>query len=180
MPIHSAFVPGDPVLEPLILVSSGGIGGGPVLDVVQALAKLSCRIVVVTGRNPGLKSRLEGADLPSNVELLGHIPIEEMAGLMRCASFMVGKPGGLTMFEAFAVGLPMLVYGPLVIPGQEEDNARFLLGCGAGVLASTPSELFGAASVLLDDSEALLRMRGQALANGRPDAASQILRSLLG
>ena len=44
--------------------------------------------------------------------------------LMNISTLVVTKPGGLTTSESLASSLPILVINP--IPGQEEENARFL------------------------------------------------------
>ena len=53
---------------------------------------------------------------------------------MHACDLLVTKPGGLTSSEALAAGIPMALFDP--IPGQEEDNARYLTGRGSAVLLS--------------------------------------------
>ena len=53
--------------------------------------------------------------------------------MMRAADVLVGKAGGLTVSEALAVGLPLIIYNP--VPGQELYNVDFLVNYGAGLLA---------------------------------------------
>jgi processive 1,2-diacylglycerol beta-glucosyltransferase len=48
-----------------------------------------------------------------------------MYKLMKIADIFIGKPGGMTISEAIACGLPMCVVSP--IPGQEEGNSDHLL-----------------------------------------------------
>ncbi|MFR1213444.1 MAG: glycosyltransferase [Acutalibacteraceae bacterium] len=43
---------------------------------------------------------------------------------MQASDLIITKPGGLTVTEALASNLPLLVFDS--IPGQEEDNADFL------------------------------------------------------
>ncbi|OFW77695.1 MAG: hypothetical protein A2201_00145 [Alicyclobacillus sp. RIFOXYA1_FULL_53_8] len=52
---------------------------------------------------------------------------------MAMSDLIVTKPGGITVTEALAMDLPMLLYRP--IPGQEEGNARFVVETGAAYLA---------------------------------------------
>ena len=44
---------------------------------------------------------------------------------MKIADIFIGKPGGMTISEAIACGLPMCVVSP--IPDQEEGNSDHLL-----------------------------------------------------
>jgi len=181
MPVHPAFKPAPSAPEtPMILVSSGGIGGGPIPAVVSSLATLPHRIVVVTGRNEALKVELQSLQLPETVEIKGNVPLECMAELMQSASILVSKPGGLTMFESLATGLPMVVFKPLMIPGQEEDNAQFLVESGAGLMEGNLDRLAPICQALIDAPDRLRDMREAALREAKPDAAEQIVRSLLG
>ncbi len=50
---------------------------------------------------------------------------------MQMADLIVTKPGGLTVSEAIVSGLPMAIFK--AIPGQEEQNASFLVGKGMAV-----------------------------------------------
>lgn len=45
--------------------------------------------------------------------------------LMYISDMVVTKPGGLTTTESLVSGLPIIVINP--IPGQEEENAEFLV-----------------------------------------------------
>ena len=54
--------------------------------------------------------------------------------MMDAADILVSKPGGLTVSEALAKKLPMVVVNP--IAGHEERNLEFLLNCGLAVSAT--------------------------------------------
>jgi processive 1,2-diacylglycerol beta-glucosyltransferase len=165
-----------------ILVSAGGFGVGPVEHIIQALSRLSHRaqVVVVCGRNQELRDRLAGAiqELPkfANVAftLLGFTT--EMDELMTAADLFVGKPGGLTTSEALAKGLPMVVINP--IPGQEERNSDHLLEEGIALRCNNLPALAFKIDRLISDPGKLLRMRGNALSLGKPQAAFTILDTL--
>ena len=51
--------------------------------------------------------------------------------LMAISDFVVSKPGGLTTTEILTCHVPFIIINP--IPGQEEDNANFLINNGAAV-----------------------------------------------
>lgn len=171
---------------PTLVLTSGGIGGGPVEDAVRALTGISqpCQIVIVCGRNEDLHKRLceqaEALSVSSPVTLVlkGHIPQGEMAALMRASDFLIGKPGGLTMSECLATGCPFVIYLPVLIPGQEEGNAQFLEESGAGIAVNSPEELRELAGTLLHSPERLEAMRNAALKVARPNAAAEIARLL--
>lgn len=49
----------------------------------------------------------------------------EVEKYMNASDLIITKPGGLTISEALACGLPMALFS--AIPGQEEENAEFLV-----------------------------------------------------
>lgn len=117
--------------NPIVLVMGGGLGIGPLQEVVIALDSISAplQIVAVTGKNPELarEINLSIKSLRHSATVLGYTPL--VRELMHVASLLITKPGALTLSEAMAAGLPMLFYESF--PGQETDNASFLISRGA-------------------------------------------------
>jgi processive 1,2-diacylglycerol beta-glucosyltransferase len=70
---------------------------------------------------------------------------------------MITKPGGITTSEAMAMELPMLLYNPL--PGQEQDNAQFLVQAGVAMLAENLTDLKAKLLHLLFDPKLLKNMK---------------------
>lgn len=91
---------------------------------------------------------------------------------MRAADVAVTKPGGLTVAEALACGLPLVIVNP--IPGQETRNSDYVLERGAGVKVNSPRLLGRRVSALLADLSRLTALRTAARAAGRPKAAADI------
>ena len=128
----------DPEL-PAVLIMGGGLGMGPLAEVVKELAAshLPCQLMVVCGRNEQLRNKLNKANYPDTVHILGYL--DNIQELMSACDMMIGKAGGLTSSEAMASGLPMFITDP--IPGQEERNAEFLESAGAARLVRDPKDL---------------------------------------
>ncbi len=164
---------------PVVLQASGGHGTGPVEDVYRALlaSTIPSQLVVVCGRNEDARKRLKTIRPPARhrVKVLGYT--DAMRRLMSVADLLVTKPGGLTVSEALACGLPMALISP--IPGQEERNADFLLENGAAVKASSPAALTGKVESLLSSEARLDEMRRRAKRLGRPNAARTVARQAL-
>ena len=97
---------------------------------------------------------------------------------MACSDLAITKPGGLTVSECLAMGLPMILYQP--IPGQEERNADYLLEQGVALKAFDGVTLEYRVRHLLEHPEQLQAMRAKALALGRPAAALEVLAQVLG
>lgn len=97
--------------------------------------------------------------------------------LLQASDLLVGKAGGLTVAEALAAGVPMLVCG--AIPGQEEGNAAFLEAEGAGVWARDEEALLAQLRALLAEPGRLMALGAAARRLGAPDAAPRTAALLL-
>lgn len=107
-------------------------------------------------------------------------PISGLAGvheLMDIASLLISKSGGITVSEALAKELPVLIYKPL--PGQEYHNAVFLSKTGAGIIIKNEDELRNILKHLLLDNACLKRMKEAARAVKKPEAAMDVAKKLL-
>lgn len=168
----------DRAERPIVLACGGGQGLGDLADAVSAIvaAQAPCTVVAVAGRNAMLEATLRriaaAATGMTEVRVLGYT--NAMHALMASADLMVGKPGGLTTTEARAMSLPMLLLRP--IPGQEERNARMLVGRGAAVQLARAADAGRAVREILADPTRLASMRAACGAIGRPRAAFDVAR----
>ena len=76
---------------------------------------------------------------------------------MRAADCILSKAGGLTVSEALACGLPLILVD--VIPGQETGNANHVVSGNAGVLAHDPIEVLEAVCHWLEKDRRLYRQQ---------------------
>jgi processive 1,2-diacylglycerol beta-glucosyltransferase len=165
--------------DPLVLVSAGAHGTYKAVDeVVDACAHAGRRVqvLVLAGSGSVGVEEVGGA----TVHRLGYTRF--FPELLAASDLVVGKAGGLTVAEATALGVPMLIYQP--IPGQEEANARYLEQMGAALWAQTGWELRRDLIALLGDRARRDAMSRAARSVGRPDAAydaaAELLRRLQG
>ena len=159
----------DPEL-PAVLIMGGGLGMGPLEEVVKDLAAshLPCQLMVVCGKNEQLRNKLSKAHLPGRVHILGYI--NNIQELMAACDIMIGKAGGLSSSEAMASGLPMFITNP--IPGQEERNAEFLENAGAARLVRDSKDLIQQIKNYLKLPAWQTSMREAAIRIGSPRSAA--------
>jgi processive 1,2-diacylglycerol beta-glucosyltransferase len=148
---------------PTVLVMGGGCGligeGSSTIKKFEELPQ-TIQIIIVCGRNEKLQMKLKAKlqNSKHHIRLTGYL--NNVQELMAIADLMITKPGGVSTFEAIAMELPMLLYKP--IPGQEEDNAKFLVQSGVAIQAMKAGDLMDHLSKLLSNAELLQQMRENA------------------
>jgi processive 1,2-diacylglycerol beta-glucosyltransferase len=168
-------------LLPLVLVMGGGSGvmNGILGACSRLLESQGLQIAVVCGRNESLrKSAAKQFALHperSRLHLFGYV--DTMPELMKLASCLVTKPGGLTLAEGLAAGVPLFVYRP--VPGQELGNASYLAAKGAVQIVRSPSLLADEIMKLFASPERLKERSASSSALGLPGGADAIAEDLL-
>lgn len=173
-------------LEPdttTILVSAGGFGVGPVEHLLGALSEMErpAQVLALCGRNEELKDRVTKlADQKRGTSRISIKPMgftTDMDELMSAADILLGKPGGLTTSEGLAKGLVFVVVNP--IPGQEERNSDRLLEEGVAIRCNNLPALAFKIDRLLEEHERFAAMRENARRLARPNAARNVVETLL-
>ena len=134
--IHSCGIPIDKAfwnIEPQNNNRTVMIMGGSLcnLDMIGLLETLtSCEekfnIIAICGRDEDMYCEAHRyADAVKDREITVYSFTHRIPELMSKSDILITKPGGLTISEAIVSRLPMIV--PESLPGQEEDNLRFLL-----------------------------------------------------
>lgn len=140
--------------------------------------KQDIQLLFVCGGDRKLYNRILPLQMrfPDRVRVFGYVT--NIPELMSVSDFILAKAGGLTTSEALAMGLPMLLYRP--IPGQEEQNADYLINEGVACLARNTQQLFTQFERLCNDREQLNNMKKRAeLFKLRGNAASVIAEQTL-
>ncbi len=161
--------------RPVVLLMAGGHGASPIAEPYHALldVEVPLEIVAVTGHNHEAKERLEAIAVPSRHRaiILGYT--NEMNELLAASDLAVTKPGGLTVSEALARGVGLVLINP--IPGQEERNSDYLLEQGAAIKVNHLPTLGYKLTDLLRDPNHLNSLRANARRLARPRAAFDIV-----
>jgi processive 1,2-diacylglycerol beta-glucosyltransferase len=172
--------------EPVLLLSAGGYGIGPLEQLVKDLLAIErpWQIVAIAGKSELLKKQLDALSKGAGKTPSGQtrlIPVgftSEMDQYMAAADLLIGKAGGLTTSEALARELPMALVEP--IPGQEERNADHLLEAGAAIRCNNLPAAAWKIATLFEQPEKLRAMKQAARAMAHPDAARLIAQDALG
>lgn len=149
----------DPNL-PTVLLMAGSFGVTSVLKFYKnlVLQKKEIQYIVITGRNKRLYSHLEEIMEELNAQNCTKLLyfVDNVEDYMHVSDLIVTKPGGLTVTESLACRLPLAIYN--AFPGQERDNAEFLVKTGAAIMLDKHN---GAEQVcrLLDNPDKLVEMK---------------------
>ncbi|MBU0605061.1 MAG: hypothetical protein KKH77_02095 [Candidatus Omnitrophica bacterium] len=159
---------------PCVLIMGGTQGLGPIRNVARLLdaSSIKLQVIIATGTNNKAYRWLKRRRFRKKFIVLPFA--ENVNDLMRVATVIVTKPGGITTAEALAAGVPMLILHPL--PGQEAMNTRFLLKEGVAVKAESPEDVVVVLDELLYNVSKLKTMSGKAVALSKPDSAMNIAR----
>jgi processive 1,2-diacylglycerol beta-glucosyltransferase len=162
-----------------VLLMSGEYGIGNIRNLCQRLMKLPIQLIVICGNNKRLYrkvSELKKKTKANNLFCLGFT--DEVHNLMATSDVLIGKAGGITVSEAMAVGLPMIVYRP--IPGQEFFNVDYLVNEGVALYARDKDEVMNKVRFLYEHPYRLKEMKQKARQIGKPNATKNICQSLTG
>ncbi len=134
------------------------------------------KAMVLTGSNHELYDKLQAANKNQpNLRICKYV--DEMVDLMGFADLLVTKAGGITISEALAQGLPMIIYKPT--PGHEEANARYLWNHRAAIVAKSERRLRIAIHRLILDEPFRERLHRNCLKIGTPESAAQSAKLIL-
>ena len=158
-----------------LLVMGGGNAFGPLADIIKTLGKLKDKIhvITVTGQNTKLFDQLKELYSEMNISglVLGYV--DNVNEYMAASDLLISKAGGLTITEAMATGLPMIIIQPA--PGQEDGNTFFLEKTGAGIHVKRVGDLDLVVGDLIKDPSKLQEMKHHIRKTFRSNAAHNIL-----
>ncbi len=158
---------------PVILLMSGGAGIGHMADLAAAIdaADLPAQLAVVAGRNEELEEHLRAIAWRNPTHIYGFT--REVPTLMHASNIVLTKAGGLSVSEALAAGLPIILHS--AIQGQETGNVEHVVDHGAGVWAPTSTEVVRTLKRwLMQDPQEWRRCTDAARALGRAQAADDV------
>lgn len=112
-----------------------GLGKSNTYKILRTLAEQfsNIQVIAISGKNEKMQREftniVEETETQENIKVLEYTNM--VPQLMTVSDLVITKPGGLTVTESLASGLPIIIINP--IPGQEEENAEFLEKSGVGI-----------------------------------------------
>lgn len=145
-----------PKEDTVLMIMGGGMGLIPEdKSFYQWLNSLkNFTTLVLTGKNDNLFESI------SQLELENIIPLRytnEVAYLMEQSDLLITKAGGITLFEAIASELPLIIYRPEL--GQELENTEFIREKSIGKIAFNIDGLQGIITDLIDDKSEIMKYK---------------------
>lgn len=169
---------GIPQEAHLAVVTGGGRGLGHILEACDTLTSRPfgepVTVIALCGNNADVQSQIGSLAIARSathtITTVGWT--DQIPTYMQAADLLVSKAGGVTLAEAAAVGVPLVIFQPL--PGQETVNVRFLIQHDAAYAADDADQLLRAAD------ELMFTQRGQEMSGnlrrlGRPNATHDIV-----
>ncbi|MGB8954655.1 MAG: glycosyltransferase [Tumebacillaceae bacterium] len=166
---------------PTLIISGGGYGmfGEDLLNrnLFDSLP-FPIQLIILCGHNEKLRADFERELQGSRHRVMVKGYVDNMQEWMAMSDLIITKPGGVTTAEAMTLEIPMLLYKP--IPGQEEDNLRYLTRAGVAQAATSREMLMEKLRVLLqEDTCLLLEMQRCARQEGRKHASHDAAQLIL-
>ncbi|MDD5005770.1 MAG: glycosyltransferase [Candidatus Omnitrophica bacterium] len=151
------------------LILSGGIGIGPIYQIVNLLSK-EINVIVICGNNEKLFFRLKKLN-NSNLVVLGWI--DYVQEVMAVCDVVVTKPGGSTISECLVMDLPMIFFS--IIPGQELQNARIITQHGLGFIPKNPKKIKEKILSLRDNTGEITAIKNKISVFRQTDSSRRVL-----
>ena len=181
--------------KPTILIMAGSFGVSNILRIYNNIIKvnLDFQIIVITGKNERLyeafnkliirnsrQKPLHNASVklkpkPSKPTKLLFFT-NEVYKYMQISDLIITKPGGLTVSEALACNLPMAIFD--AIPGQESENADFLIDNNMAVKIQKGAACSETIYDLLSNQERLEKMRRSCSAFDKSSSGPKIVNEI--
>lgn len=144
-----------------ILLMAGSLGLSGMKKVLKNIVDIegNYNIVVVCGNNNKLERTIEReyAEFIKNNKIILYGFTNNIPVIMEDSDIIITKPGGLTISEAMAKGLPMII--PYYIPGQEKENLDFLIKEGLAMYVSEMDSIKELIESIMNDPKTLDTMR---------------------
>lgn len=157
-----------------ILIMAGSFGVDNIEVIYKELVDIKgeFQIVVLTGNNNKLYEKMKRIrSLSKDTRIIKFT--NQVNRYMNMADILITKPGGLTISEALASNLPMIIFD--AIPGQEEANAEFLLKHGMAVSIGKGAQCKDIVEEIINNKEKLKSLKDNCAKFDKEQCCEQIM-----
>ena len=158
-----------------------GLGKTRTIEIFEKFVNncTNMQMIAISGKNE--KMRLAFEKIVSDNQKNNCIRIFEYTSqvpeFMSISDVVVTKPGGLTTTESLASHLPMIIINP--IPGQEEENARFLESSGVAIWLKKQTQVDKVLNKIFSHPDVLESMKKNTKKLAKPHSTKNICDILL-
>lgn len=169
----------DPNLKTVLMFGGGEYGLSNVKDFFKSLLAVNkdIQVIAIAGKNVKIQKMFKkiSSEFDKKVIVLGYT--NKIPELMNISDFVISKPGGLTTTEILVSNVPFIIINP--IPGQEEENARFLLNNGAAVRLYNAEKATPFFENFLNNDVRISHMKAMQKEIAKPNSTQDILKEIL-
>ncbi|MBN1872009.1 MAG: glycosyltransferase [Candidatus Omnitrophica bacterium] len=160
--------------SPIVLVMGGTHGIGPNEHLINELGRseMDFQIIVVTGINRKFLKKIKKISKTYSKKIIALGFADNIHELMDISTVIMTKPGGLTIAEALAKSLPIIITNPL--PGQEDLNTIALTSKGAAVRAESEKDAVKILEELLSNRTKIEEIKKNMRSYAQPSSSSRI------
>lgn len=168
----------------IILFFAGGefgLGRKTARLILRAMIRLlkDAQVIAISGKNQKMYNAfsniVEKTGSRDRVKVLEYT--KKVPELMSISNVVVTKAGGLTISESLISHLPIIIVNP--IPGQEEENAEFLVKENLAIWPQTNREILNTIKSFARHPEKLEEMKQKTYEYSRPYATKEICEILI-
>ncbi|MCM3761918.1 glycosyltransferase [Alkalihalobacillus oceani] len=165
-----------PLDRATVLVAGGGFGISSYETILEELECIDKQLTILcmTGRNEQAARKINSVSTKHEVRIIPYTA--HFVSYMAISDVMITKAGGLTLSEALACEIPLVLYEP--IPGHEEQNANIVVEWGLALRAFTRRQISEQTALILSNQRVKEKMIQSAKKRKKPYAAREIINTI--
>ena len=173
----------SPDKETILFFAGGefGLGRSTTYTILKILIRIfkEVQVIAISGKNKKMNQKfndlVESTNTQNRVKILEYT--NDVPELMSISMGVITKAGGLTLTESLVSNLPIAIVNP--IPGQEEENAEYLVNNGAAIWVKKGDSIVRVLKYVSRNPEMLSKMREKTKQIAKPNSTKDICEILL-
>ena len=164
--------------KPTVMFMMGSMGFGNMPKMIAAIdsLELDFQILCICGKNEAAKRKIGKMAIKHKTYAYGFV--DNVDVMMDASDFIITKPGGLSMSESLAKGLPAILMHP--IPGHEIRNLEFFINNGISMAVTKTFTIDEAVYQMLSNEWKMENAGAGVSYIGKPNAVADLFNLLCG